>query len=198
MARTLDENKRTAILEAAKSVFLTVGYADAKISEIAAAAGVAAGTLYLYYDSKEALASAIGESFFARLSKQFGLVVKKIKGPETIETFVDWALSISEQEKDVLAIAREYQHSSKRKDSSRKLLVNQLADVFKEGMERKEIRSFSDAEALAEVVLAVIRRLFMSQALFKDENKAALRQVATQMLKHALFEDAYLQSREKL
>lgn len=197
MARALDENKRTAILEAAKSVFLNVGYANAKISDIAAAAGVAAGTLYLYYDSKEALASAIGESFFARLSKQFGLVVKKIKGPDGIDQFVDWALTISEQEKDVLAIARESQQSPKPKESSRKILVIQLAEVFKEGMEHREIRNYSDPELLAEMVLAVIRRLFMSQAIFKDQDKASIKTVASQMLKHALFDDSFLEKHRR-
>ncbi|MFL5516033.1 MAG: TetR/AcrR family transcriptional regulator [Gemmatimonadales bacterium] len=43
------------ILEAAKHVFGESGYAGAKLDDVARLAGVSKGTLYLYFDSKEAL-----------------------------------------------------------------------------------------------------------------------------------------------
>jgi AcrR family transcriptional regulator len=42
-----------AILEAAERLFLRVGYHDAKMADLADAAGVAVGTLYKYFASKE-------------------------------------------------------------------------------------------------------------------------------------------------
>ncbi len=59
MVRTADlprpESKRERILRAAIDVFAQSGYFNAKVSEIAKAAGVADGTIYLYFDSKEDL-----------------------------------------------------------------------------------------------------------------------------------------------
>jgi TetR/AcrR family fatty acid metabolism transcriptional regulator len=49
------ESKRERILRAAIDVFAQSGYFNAKVSEIAKAAGVADGTIYLYFDSKEDL-----------------------------------------------------------------------------------------------------------------------------------------------
>jgi TetR/AcrR family transcriptional regulator, fatty acid metabolism regulator protein len=49
------ENKRDRILRAAIEVFARNGYFNAKVSEIAKAAGVADGTIYLYFDGKEDL-----------------------------------------------------------------------------------------------------------------------------------------------
>src|ERR1700758_3581425 len=49
------ESKRERILRAAIDVFAQSGYFNAKVSEIARAAGVADGTIYLYFDSKEDL-----------------------------------------------------------------------------------------------------------------------------------------------
>ena len=49
------ENKRDRILRAAIDVFARNGYFNAKVSEIAKAAGVADGTIYLYFDGKEDL-----------------------------------------------------------------------------------------------------------------------------------------------
>ena len=43
------------ILEAAKHVFGESGYAGTKLEDVARRAGVSKGTLYLYFDSKEAL-----------------------------------------------------------------------------------------------------------------------------------------------
>ncbi|PYQ28416.1 MAG: TetR family transcriptional regulator [Acidobacteria bacterium] len=48
-------SKRERILRAAIEVFAEHGYSNAKVSQIAKAAGVADGTIYLYFDGKEDL-----------------------------------------------------------------------------------------------------------------------------------------------
>jgi len=52
-------SKRHRILRAAIDVFAQSGYFNAKVSEIAKAAGVADGTIYLYFDGKEDLLTTI-------------------------------------------------------------------------------------------------------------------------------------------
>jgi AcrR family transcriptional regulator len=47
--------RREAILDAALSVFSERGYEAARLDDVAERAGVAKGTLYLYFDDKEAL-----------------------------------------------------------------------------------------------------------------------------------------------
>lgn len=51
------------IVEAAAAVFADKGFAASKLSDIAARAGVTKGTLYLYYETKEALFEAVVKSF---------------------------------------------------------------------------------------------------------------------------------------
>jgi TetR/AcrR family transcriptional regulator, fatty acid metabolism regulator protein len=53
------QSKRERILRAATDVFAQSGYFNAKVSEIARAAGVADGTIYLYFDGKEDLLTSI-------------------------------------------------------------------------------------------------------------------------------------------
>ncbi len=53
------QTKRERILRAAIDVFAQSGYFNAKVSEIARAAGVADGTIYLYFDGKEDLLVSI-------------------------------------------------------------------------------------------------------------------------------------------
>jgi AcrR family transcriptional regulator len=53
------EVRRRAILEAALATFAEQGFAAARLDDVAARAGVAKGTLYLYFASKEALFEAL-------------------------------------------------------------------------------------------------------------------------------------------
>jgi len=53
MARPKTEDKRKRILQAAVKVFARKGYFAARVSDIAGRAGVADGTIYLYFKSKE-------------------------------------------------------------------------------------------------------------------------------------------------
>jgi AcrR family transcriptional regulator len=69
------------ILDAALAVFAARGFAAARLEEIAARAGVAKGTIYLYFDSKEAVFRAlVQERLVSRLSSFAGLVAEP-RGP---------------------------------------------------------------------------------------------------------------------
>jgi AcrR family transcriptional regulator len=56
-----DSAKRRQIIEGARALFLAQGFDAASMGEIARAAGVSKGTLYVYFDSKERLFAAIVE-----------------------------------------------------------------------------------------------------------------------------------------
>ncbi len=62
VAKAPDE-RRQDLLAAARSVFAGKGIASATVSDVTEAAGVAKGTFYLYFDSKEALLGALKERF---------------------------------------------------------------------------------------------------------------------------------------
>lgn len=57
--RPVVTDKREAILRAATSVFACNGYFNSKVADIASAAGVADGTVYLYFKSKEEILHSI-------------------------------------------------------------------------------------------------------------------------------------------
>jgi AcrR family transcriptional regulator len=54
-----DNAKRRQVVEGARSIFLAKGFDAASMSDIARAAGVSKGTLYVYFDNKEQLFEAI-------------------------------------------------------------------------------------------------------------------------------------------
>src|SRR5580704_102518 len=60
-------DKRSLILEAAVRVFAERGFYNARVSDIADAAGVADGTIYLYFKSKDDLLISLFELHAGRL-----------------------------------------------------------------------------------------------------------------------------------
>ncbi|MDW3181597.1 TetR/AcrR family transcriptional regulator [Roseobacter sp.] len=71
MPKIVDKAKmRDTILDAAMTVFAEHGIHASSVSDIALAAGLAKGTLYLYFDSKEAMTTAIVDRHFAALEAQ--------------------------------------------------------------------------------------------------------------------------------
>ncbi|MEM6534414.1 MAG: TetR/AcrR family transcriptional regulator [Pseudomonadota bacterium] len=62
------EEREQAILDAALSVFVEHGYRGARIAEIARRAGIAEGTIYIYYKTKVDLMNAIVARFWTDLT----------------------------------------------------------------------------------------------------------------------------------
>ena len=85
--RDKNPEKRVRILDAALKVFATRGFYNAKVSEVAREAGVADGTIYLYFESKDALLIALFEDRMQRiiarandeLARSEGSVLDKIR-----------------------------------------------------------------------------------------------------------------------
>lgn len=63
------ESKEEAIVAAAYEMIAAQGFSKTTISEIAKAAGVADGTLYLYFNNKEALANGVLDAFYKQLTE---------------------------------------------------------------------------------------------------------------------------------
>lgn len=59
--------RRQDLLRAARDVFATKGFHDAKIDDIVAAASVAKGTFYLYFPDKRSIFSELVDGLFGRI-----------------------------------------------------------------------------------------------------------------------------------
>jgi AcrR family transcriptional regulator len=65
--------RREAILATATRVFSEKGFAQTKISEIAAAAGLSHGLVYHYFDSKDAILAAIADEMLEHVSEDLAV-----------------------------------------------------------------------------------------------------------------------------
>jgi TetR/AcrR family fatty acid metabolism transcriptional regulator len=82
MARKRVGNKRERIIAAAAKLFGDKGYHDTTTAEIAESAGVAAGTIYIYFSSKEELLVAVFEEFLGKHMESLREGVEREPTPE--------------------------------------------------------------------------------------------------------------------
>lgn len=65
--RDVSEQRRSDIIQAAAQVFNTTGLHQARMDDVAAAAGISKGTIYLYFPSKDSLIEALLHRLFEPL-----------------------------------------------------------------------------------------------------------------------------------
>ncbi len=82
MARRRVGNKRERIIAAAARLFGDKGYHNTTTAEIAETASVAAGTIYIYFSSKEELLVAVFEEFLSTHMDRLREGVSREQGPE--------------------------------------------------------------------------------------------------------------------
>ncbi len=75
--RKREGDKEKAILEAAIKIFAQQGYHKAKISSIAKQAGIATGSVYLYFKNKEAILLTIFNRLWLGLTNDLRNIVKQ-------------------------------------------------------------------------------------------------------------------------
>jgi AcrR family transcriptional regulator len=104
MAPRLD--RRTQLLNAARSVFAKKGYEEATVSEIVGRAGVAQGTFYLYFPGKESLAGAFAETLSERFAEVAAERTARCRSFDTalIRVF-EAAYVVADEHRDIFMVA---------------------------------------------------------------------------------------------
>src|SRR5690242_7668382 len=92
-------DKRERILAAAERIFARHGFFAAKVSDVAKEAGVADGTIYLYFKNKDDLLISLFERRMQQVNEALRAAVDKVKGPrEQLRAFVKEYLQLVHDE----------------------------------------------------------------------------------------------------
>jgi TetR/AcrR family fatty acid metabolism transcriptional regulator len=94
--RVKEGNKEADIIDAAIKVFAKNGFHNAKIYTIAEAAGIATGSIYLYFKNKEAILNKIFENLWGLLYKEISTLKQRndINSIEKIYQLIDLFFNI--------------------------------------------------------------------------------------------------------
>ncbi len=171
-----DPEKRRRILEAAVRTFGRRGFHEARIAEIAAAAKVAEGTVYLYFRNKEDLLGVVfDESMDGVLEKGRALARSKAPAGERLTALVDLHLQFIGSDRDLASVFQiELRRSARLVERfSRSKLVEYfrlLGDVLRDGIARGEFRRSLDPRLAVRILFGAADEI-LSEWLLSGEKK---------------------------
>ena len=127
-------DKRIRILDSAVKVFAHKGFFNAKVSQIASEAGVAPGTVYLYFKNKEDLLISIFEVRMQDINSKFrAAVMEKEDGRSRLECLVGMHLAGFQSQPDLAACFQvELRQSSRFMRENVKGELQQYLDLIRE------------------------------------------------------------------
>jgi AcrR family transcriptional regulator len=182
--------RRREILDAAADLFSKAGFEATGVQAIAEKAGVAAGTVYLYFPSKEAILTALKEEFEAGLVDRFAEVSEAVLAEEdeagtiisyqeTIDRLIDGIVAFTLENRTLAAVlARHASYASASPGSAllRGQLTELLGRVIREGVRLGYIES-TDPEVSA-YLLHVASATAIGQAIASEDEGMLQRVVA--------------------
>jgi AcrR family transcriptional regulator len=155
----LTEFRTAELVAAARRVFSQRGFHKATMGEIAKIAGVAKGTIYLYYPSKQAAYwAAMEQGILGMLEATRRSMEAAGTAEAKIRTFIECKIAYFEQNRDFFKIyfsefGRSLTHPARLRKPFRELYVQQvhiLRGVLEQGIRDQEVRSVpTDAAAFA-------------------------------------------------
>lgn len=163
MARKKDEEKRKKILDAATKVFARVGFSNTRIQDVAQEAGIAHGTVYLYFKSKDDLFISIFQESLGELIDYISSEVqKKDSAEDKLRRMISLQLDVIEENPDLTKlILIEFPGTGNfLNDRNIDVLSNyidMIGDVLKNGIEEGIFSTNVKPDIIATMIYAAIQ-----------------------------------------
>jgi len=193
MPKIVDKQEmQRRILDAAMGCFLGQGYHATKMDDVARAAGLAKGTLYLYFKGKDALMLALLHRYFDEIRAE----VENSPPPTTLAQFLDGLRQTMPVERldatrlffDVLGPGFADPRAAEMVGGFVDWLSAQYAALFRMLAATGQVRADIDPEATGRAVAAMLDGLVIHLALFNisAEEFAQRRDAAISLLSDGL------------
>jgi TetR/AcrR family fatty acid metabolism transcriptional regulator len=179
-------DKRDRILRAAVKVFARKGFHATRVSEVAKAAGVADGTIYLYFDSKEQILVSVFEDRVTKLLAFMDAELPKLAtAPDKLRAVIDMQLGLLEGERDLAEVITVILRQSTRlmkEFAAPKFMayLDAIAAIVQEGQATGAFRTDISTHIAARAVFGALDGITLTWALGRAE-QGALARAATQV-----------------
>jgi TetR/AcrR family fatty acid metabolism transcriptional regulator len=174
-------DKRVRILDAAVRVFAKKGFHATRVSEVAKAAGVADGTIYLYFKSKDELLVSLFEDRVERLLAFLEAELPRAtSASEKLRRIIELQLGLLEGERDlaevVTVILRQSTKLMKEYAAPKfTAYLDAIARVVAEGQASGELRADVSPNLAARAIFGALDGIAMTWALGKADRGGLVR-----------------------
>jgi len=192
MAKSSD-GKYNKILQAAIEVISEKGLDKTSISDIVKKAGIAQGTFYLYFSSKNALIPAIADNL---LTITFESVKEKVQGKETfwdiLEIMINETFIITNEYKDIIILCYSglaIDYSMEKWETIYQPYYNWLEDILNKAIQHNEIIEDMNVKWTAKTIINLVEnaseRFYISQG--QDDTLEVFKAEVFNFIKRSLF-----------
>jgi AcrR family transcriptional regulator len=159
--RRPDPAKRSQILRAATDVFSAREFHTVPVDDVAAAAGVGKGTLYLYFPTKEQLFYATILDALDVLLTELAAATRNRRGEDGLRAFVACLLDFFWRRRHLAVLMHRYEHKLREPEGvewrARRATMVALARSIIQSEVRAGRFAAADAALATEMLLALIR-----------------------------------------
>ncbi|MBE1295346.1 TetR/AcrR family transcriptional regulator [Phycobacter azelaicus] len=179
MPKIVDKDKmRAQILQAAMMCFAQKGYHATKMTDVARAAGLAKGTLYLYFSSKDELILTLVQSYFDQIREE--ITVQPV--PPSLEAYLAILHStVGLEQREMTALVFEILGPGFTDPRAEQIiggffdwLAGHWGRQFEKLASTGQIRCDRDPVALARAVIAMLDGLFLHLTVFAPDEPLAV------------------------
>jgi AcrR family transcriptional regulator len=184
------ESRRRQILDASIECFAREGFHRTSMAQIIAKAGVSAGTIYLYFDSKEQIVEAIAEE---RHALESALAATAHANPDTRQAlhdladgYLNWLSDPIEQKRRRVTV--QVWAEALRSDRVASIVRDgvgqrqQIADFVGERQQQGHLVASLDPDAVSRVMLSLILGFVLQQAWDDTIDVNGYRSVLNEMI----------------
>lgn len=164
-------DKFSAILRGAIQVFARAGYFNAKVAEVARAAGVADGTVYLYFKNKDDLLISIFNTTMAEFNARAQKELAAIADPrEQLRHFAHLHFESLEADRDLAVVFQvEFRHSTKFMEQFSETMLadylKMLREILERGQQQGVFRAGLNTKVLAKVIFGALDEMVTNWVL---------------------------------
>ena len=171
--RSERSDKRERILLAAERIFGRHGFFAARVSEIAKEAGVADGTIYLYFKSKDDLLISLFEQRMTQVNEALRAAIAGVPPKDQLRAFIKAYLQLVHDEPgaaEVLTIElRQSSKFMKEYDNPQFAdFLRMLGGVIAEGQDRGELDRTIPSHVAARMIFGMIDELALAWVLARQ------------------------------
>ena len=172
-------DKRERILAAAERIFARHGFFAAKVSDVAKEAGVADGTIYLYFKNKDDLLISLFERRMQQVNETLRAATAKVKSPrEQLRAFVKAYLQLVADEPtaaEVLTIELRQSNKFMKEYENPEFadFLRLLGGIISAAQDKGEIDGSIPAHVAARMIFGMLDELALAWVLAKQPLPAA-------------------------
>jgi TetR/AcrR family fatty acid metabolism transcriptional regulator len=180
-------NKKELIINAAIKVFAQKGFYTANVADVAREAGVADGTIYLYFKNKDDLLISLFETKMEEILQRFSsLVNATLAADEKIKQFIHLYFQMIEEDKDLAEVFQvelrqsskflKYYHNQKFID-----FLGLIGDIIYEGQQNGKFRSDISIHTMKLAIFGAMDELARQWILTEDPSSYDLKKTAIEV-----------------